>query len=66
MQAWVDAANAPEAIPLLAVDKDNLDAVCGLFGAEVRRWCAAHAFAGESGRYVLVPGKDGVDRKSVV
>ncbi|MGH8174551.1 MAG: leucyl aminopeptidase family protein [Rhodanobacteraceae bacterium] len=59
MEAWVDAANASEAIPLLAVDKENLDAVCALFGPEVRRWCKAHAFAGESGRYVLVPGKDG-------
>jgi len=59
MHAWIDAADAPEAIPLLAVDKDNLDAVCGLFGPEVRRWCAAHAFAGDNGRFVLVPGKDG-------
>ena len=59
MHAWVDAADAKAATPLLAVDKENLDAVCALFGAEVRRWCAAHAFAGESGRFVLVPGKDG-------
>jgi leucyl aminopeptidase len=59
MHAWIDAAQAPDAIPLLAVDKDNLDAVCGLFGPEVRRWCSAHAFAGDNGRFVLVPGKDG-------
>ncbi|HJU39747.1 MAG TPA: leucyl aminopeptidase family protein [Tahibacter sp.] len=59
MHAWIDAADARAATPLLAVDKDNLDAVCALFGAEVRRWCAAHAFAGESGRFVLIPGKDG-------
>ena len=59
MHAWVDAAEAQSATPLLAVDKDNLDAVCALFGAEVRRWCAAHAFAGEAGRFVLVPGADG-------
>jgi leucyl aminopeptidase len=59
MHAWIDAADAPDAIPLLAVDKDNLDAVCGLFGPEVRRWCSAHAFAGDNGRFVLVPGKDG-------
>jgi leucyl aminopeptidase len=59
MHAWVDAADATAATPLLAVDKDNLDSVCALFGAEVRRWCAAHAFAGEPGRFVLVPGKDG-------
>ncbi len=50
---------ATAATPLLAVDKDNLDEVCALFGHEVRRWCAAHAFAGEPGRFVLVPGKDG-------
>jgi hypothetical protein len=31
MHARIHAADAPEAIPLLAVDKDNLDAVCGLF-----------------------------------
>jgi len=59
IHAWIDAALAAEAIPLFAVDKDNLDAVCALFGAEVRRWCTAHAFAGENGRFVLVPGKDG-------
>src|SRR5512144_990909 len=59
MHAWVDAAETRTATPLLAVDKDNLDAVCALFGAEVRRWCTAHAFAGEPGRFVLVPGKDG-------
>ena len=57
--AWIDAADASAAIPLFAVDKENLDAVCALFGAEVRRWCSAHAFAGEAGRFVLVPGKDG-------
>src|SRR5215467_6116912 len=59
MHAWVDAADAACATPLLAVDKENLDAVCALFGPEVRRWCASHAFAGEPGRFVLVPGKDG-------
>src|SRR4051794_18100235 len=59
MHAWVDAADANAATPLLAVDKENLDAVCALFGPEVRRWCAANAFAGEPGRFVLVPGKDG-------
>ena len=59
MHAWIDAAEAESATPLLAVDKDNLDAVCALFGNEVRRWCAAHAFGGEAGRFVLVPGKDG-------
>jgi leucyl aminopeptidase len=59
MHAWVDAADANAATPLLAVDKENLDAVCALFGPEVRRWCSAHAFAGEPGRFVLIPGKDG-------
>ena len=59
MHAWIDAAEASSTTTLLAVDKDNLDAVCALFGAEVRRWCAAHAFAGEPGRFVLIPGKDG-------
>ncbi len=59
MHAWVDAADTTAATPLLAVDKENLDAVCALFGPEVRRWCAAHAFAGEPGRFVLIPGKDG-------
>jgi leucyl aminopeptidase len=59
MHAWVDAADAEAATPLLAVDKGNLDAVCALFGPEARRWCTAHAFAGEAGRFVLVPDKDG-------
>ena len=59
MHAWIDAAEADSATPLLAVDKDNLDSVCALFGVEVRRWCAAHAFAGDAGRFVLIPGKDG-------
>jgi leucyl aminopeptidase len=59
MHAWVDAADATAATPLLAVDKEILDRVSALFGPEVRRWCAAHAFAGEPGRFVLVPGKDG-------
>jgi leucyl aminopeptidase len=59
MHAWIDAADANSATPLLAVDKDNLDSVCALFGPEVRRWCSAHAFAGDAGRFVLIPGKDG-------
>jgi len=59
MHAWIDAAEASSTTTLLAVDKDNLDAICALFGAEVRRWCAAHAFAGDPGRFVLIPGKDG-------
>jgi len=59
MHAWIDAAEAKSATPLLAVDKDTLDEISALFGPEVRRWCAAHAFAGESGRFVLIPGKDG-------
>ncbi len=59
MHAWIDAAEAKSAIPLLAVDKDNLDAVCALFGPETRRWCAANGFAGEAGRFVLVPDSDG-------
>ena len=59
MHAWIDPAHANAATPLLAVDKEAFAAVCELFGPEVRRWCATHGFAGESGRFVLVPGKQG-------
>jgi leucyl aminopeptidase len=59
MPAWIDAASARSATPLIAVDKDTLDAVCTAIGADARRWCAANGFAGESGRFVLVPGNDG-------
>ncbi|HVT31711.1 MAG TPA: leucyl aminopeptidase family protein [Rhodanobacteraceae bacterium] len=59
MQAWVDAADAPSAVPLFAVDKEHLGEICELLGPHVRRWCAANAFAGESGRFVLIPGDGG-------
>jgi leucyl aminopeptidase len=59
MPAWTDAASARTSTPLIAVDKETLDAVCAALGADARRWCAANGFAGESGRFVLVPGKDG-------
>ena len=59
MHAWVDATEAKSAIRLLAVDKDSLDAISALFGPETRRWCAANGFAGEAGRFVLVPAADG-------
>jgi leucyl aminopeptidase len=59
MNAWIDAAEAKSATPLIAVDKDSLDAVCASLGADARRWCAANAFAGEAGRFVAIPGADG-------
>jgi leucyl aminopeptidase len=61
MPAWTDAASARSATPLIAVDKDTLDATCAALGSDsrVRRWCASNGFAGESGRFVLVPGMDG-------
>ncbi len=59
MLAWIDAADAACATPLVAVDKDNLGAVCASFGADVLPWCRANAFAGEPGRFVLGPGAGG-------
>jgi leucyl aminopeptidase len=59
MNAWIDAADAKSATPLIAVDKDSLDATCASLGADTRRWCAANAFGGEAGRFVAVPGADG-------
>ena len=38
MHAWVDAADAAAATPLLAVDKENLDAVCALLGLHIGRF----------------------------
>ena len=59
MDAWVIAANAADATPLHAVDRESFDTTIGAFGAEARRWCAANAFAGEAGRFLALPGADG-------
>jgi leucyl aminopeptidase len=59
MDAWIMATDADGATPLLAVDRSNFGAVADLFGTQARRWCAANGFAGEPGRFVLIPGADG-------
>ena len=59
MDAWIMATDADGATPLLAVDRSNFGAIADLFGAQARRWCAANGFAGEAGRFVLIPGADG-------
>jgi len=59
MDAWIMATDADGATPLLAVDRSNFGAIADLFGAQTRRWCAANGFAGEAGRFVLIPGADG-------
>ena len=59
MDAWIMATDADGATPLLAVDRSTFGAIADLFGAQARRWCAANGFAGEAGRFVLIPGADG-------
>ena len=59
MDAWVISTDAAGATPLLALDRESFDAGVGLFGDNARRWCAANGFAGESGRFVVLPGDDG-------
>src|SRR5690606_21071606 len=59
MDAWVVGADAAGAVPLLAVDREGFDAVVAGFGEGAARWCAAHAFAGEAGRFLALPGVDG-------
>ena len=59
MDAWVIAANAADATPLLGVDRENFEATVSTFGAEARRWCTANAFAGEAGRFLALPAADG-------
>jgi leucyl aminopeptidase len=59
MDAWSMTKDADGATPLIAVDRANFAAVADALGATVRRWCAANGFAGEAGRFVLVPDADG-------
>lgn len=59
MNVWRVAAEAGGATPLIAVDRDNFGAVAATLGTQVAAWCAANDFAGEAGRFVLVPGADG-------
>ncbi|MEO7877751.1 MAG: leucyl aminopeptidase family protein [Dokdonella sp.] len=57
MDAWT--TNAAASIPLIPVDRDRFAEIADAFGEEARRWCAAHAFAGEAGRFLALPGSDG-------
>jgi leucyl aminopeptidase len=45
--------------PLIAVDREHFTAVVSALGAQALRWCTAHAFAGEPGNFVILPGADG-------
>jgi len=59
MDAWITGPDAGDATPLVAVDRETFPAVADAFGAGTRHWCAANDFAGEAGRFVLLPGADG-------
>ncbi len=59
MDAWVIAANAAGATPLLCVDRESFSTTIDSFGAHARRWCEANAFAGEGGRFLALPDADG-------
>ncbi|GAA0716389.1 leucyl aminopeptidase family protein [Dokdonella soli] len=59
MNAWVISADAGDATPLLAIDRETFAATIAAFGDAAQRWCAANAFAGEPGRFVTLPGADG-------
>ena len=59
MDAWIIAADASGATPLIALDRENFNEVVDRLGVEAKRWCAANGFAGEPGRFVGLPGKDG-------
>ncbi|WP_331650913.1 leucyl aminopeptidase family protein [Dokdonella sp.] len=59
MDAWSMTKDADGATRLIAVDRTNLAAVADALGPGVKRWCAANGFAGEAGRFVLVPDADG-------
>ena len=56
MHAWITAAEVADATPLIAVDRGNFSAVVEPFGDGAKRWCAANAFAGETGRFLALPG----------
>ncbi len=62
MDAWITAADANGATPLIALDREDFGTVVDRFGAEAKRWCAANAFAGEAGRFLGLPGADGAVR----
>ena len=62
MNAWSISTGTADAIPLLAVDRAQLDAVVAIFGDSARRWCAANGFAGESGQFIALPADDGSTR----
>ena len=59
MDAWLIAANATDATPLVCADRENFDTTIATFGAQARRWCEANAFAGEAGRFLALPNTDG-------
>ena len=66
MDAWVDAADAAGAVPLLAVDRESFPAAAAGFGDAATRWCGTHAFAGEGGRFLVLPGTDGAPQAVLV
>jgi leucyl aminopeptidase len=59
MDAWTSANDAQPALPLIAVDAQTFAAMVAQAGEAARRWCEAQHFAGEAGRFVLLPGTDG-------
>ncbi|HEY0180633.1 MAG TPA: leucyl aminopeptidase family protein [Dokdonella sp.] len=59
MDAWVTNESPAAATPLIAVDRGHFAAVVGALGGAARRWCEAHAFAGEPGRFLALPDAHG-------
>ncbi|MEO8458987.1 MAG: leucyl aminopeptidase family protein [Dokdonella sp.] len=57
--AWVVASEAAGVIPLIATDQAGFTAAIAPFGERAQRWCTANDFAGETGRFVVVPALDG-------
>lgn len=64
IDAWIRPGENVSATPLVLLGSSEFEAIVGAFGDEVRRYCAANDFRGESGRFLGVP--QGNDQGSIM
>ena len=65
MTAPAFAPDAPDAIPLLALDPEGLDAALGALPPDQAAWARTLGFKAGSGEVALLPGPDGIARALV-
>ncbi len=59
MHAWTPAAAATNALPLIAVDRNQLAASLDALGSNARSWVEANAFRADAGSFLALPDAAG-------